>query len=52
MITGIVVLLLTPVGRVVVSFIDFLLKRDWLFVALTGIVLCLLGSAFIAAFLS
>jgi uncharacterized membrane protein len=49
---GIVVLLLTPVGRVFVSFIDFVLRRDWLFVALTSIVLCLLASAFVAAFMS
>ncbi len=47
---GIVVLLLTPVARVVVSLIDFVLQRDWLFVVLNTIVVLLLGSAFIAAF--
>jgi uncharacterized membrane protein len=50
LVTGIFVLLLTPIARVVVSFVDFLLNRDWLFVVLTSVVLCLLGSAFIAAF--
>ncbi len=47
---GIAVLLLTPIARVVVSFVEFVSRRDWLFVALTGVVLCLLASAFIAAF--
>ena len=47
---GIAVLLLTPIARVLVSFADFVSRRDWLFVALTGIVLCLLATAFIAAF--
>jgi uncharacterized membrane protein len=47
---GISVLLLTPIARVLVSFADFISRRDWLFVVLTGIVLCLLASAFVAAF--
>jgi uncharacterized membrane protein len=47
---GIVVLLLTPVARVIVSLVDFILNRDWLFVVLNSIVLLLVGSAFIAAF--
>jgi uncharacterized membrane protein len=51
LVAGIVVLVVTPVARVVVSLIDFILNRDWLFVALNTIVLCLLGSAFIAAFI-
>jgi uncharacterized membrane protein len=51
LVAGIFVLLLTPVARVVVSLIDFVLNRDWLFVALNTIVLCLLSSAFIAAFI-
>jgi uncharacterized membrane protein len=48
---GVFVLLLTPVARVVVSLIDFVLNRDWLFVSLNTIVLFLLGSAFVAAFI-
>jgi len=47
---GVFILLLTPVARVVVSLIDFILNRDWLFVVLNAIVLFLLGSAFLAAF--
>jgi hypothetical protein len=47
---GIGVLLFTPVARVLVSLVDFILGRDWLFVVLNTIVLLLVGSAFIAAF--
>jgi uncharacterized membrane protein len=47
---GVFVLLFTPVARVVVSLVDFILNRDWLFVVLNSIVLLLVGSAFIAAF--
>jgi uncharacterized membrane protein len=50
LIVGILVLLFTPVARVLVSLIDFVLNGDWLFVALNSIVLVLLASAFIAAF--
>jgi uncharacterized membrane protein len=46
---GAFVLLVTPVARVVVSFVDYLLTRDWWFVLWTGIVLALLASSFIAA---
>jgi len=38
------------VARVLVSLVDFILGRDWLFVVLNTIVLLLVGSAFIAAF--
>lgn len=48
--TGLLVLLLTPVARVVVSFLDYLWTRDWWFALWTGIVLALLASAFIAVF--
>ena len=50
LVAGIIVLLFTPVARVVVSLLDFVLNRDWLFVALNSVVFFLLGSAFIAAF--
>jgi uncharacterized membrane protein len=50
LVLGIYVLLFTPIARVVASFVDFAANRDWLFVVLTGIVLCLLASAFVAAF--
>ena len=48
---GVFVLLFTPVARVIVSLLDFVLNRDWLFVVLNAIVLFLLGSAFLAAFM-
>lgn len=51
LVAGVFLLLLTPVARVIVSLIDFILNRDWLFVALNAIVLFLLGSAFLAAFI-
>jgi len=39
---GLLVLLLTPVLRVAVSVVAFLLERDWLYTAITAAVLCLL----------
>ena len=48
--TGILILLLTPAVRVLISFADYLLTGDWWFVLWTGIVLLLLASGFIAAF--
>ena len=47
---GVLVLLVTPVARVLASFLDYLWMRDWWFVLWTGIVLALLASGFIAAF--
>ena len=45
---GLVVLLMTPVARVAASVIGFMLERDWLYVAVTGIVLgVLLASLFV-----
>lgn len=42
---GLVILLATPVGRVVVSVAEYAHERDWVFVLLTTIVLLeLLGS--------
>jgi len=44
--TGIVVLLATPVARVVVSIVQYAHERDWTFTLLTSIVLAeLLASA-------
>ena len=44
--TGILVLLCTPVARVVISTIEYVTSREWPFAALTAIVLLeLLGSA-------
>ena len=47
---GLLVLLFTPVARVVVSVIGYLRERDWPFVLYTGIVLALLIGSFLAAF--
>ncbi len=47
---GTLILLLTPTARVALSFVDYILARDWWFVMWTGVVLALLASGFIAAF--
>jgi len=47
--TGLVLLLATPAARVVVSVVDYLLERDWLFVALTLTVLAELLASVVAA---
>ncbi len=47
--TGIVVLLLTPVARVVVSIVQYASDRDWLFTLLTAIVLVELLASAVAA---
>lgn len=47
---GLLVLLLTPVARVVVSIVGYVRERDWWFVLYTGIVLALLIVSFVAAF--
>ena len=47
---GLLVLLLTPVARVVVSVAGYIRERDWPFVLCTGIVLVLLIGSFVAAF--
>jgi uncharacterized membrane protein len=47
--TGIIVLLATPVARVIVSIVQYASQRDWAFVALTTIVLIeLMASAAVA----
>ena len=46
---GIVVLLATPVARVVVSIVQYVNERDWAFVVLTGIVLLELMASAVAA---
>jgi len=46
---GIIVLLATPVARVVVSVIEFAQQRDWLFTVLTLIVLVELTVGALAA---
>jgi len=46
---GIVILLVTPVARVVVSLVQYAGARDWTFVALTAIVLAELMASAVAA---
>ena len=46
---GVIVLLVTPVARVLASFLDYLWRRDWWFALWTAIVLALLASSFLTA---
>jgi uncharacterized membrane protein len=48
---GIVVLMATPVTRVIVSVAEFARQRDWLFVLYTCIVLALLVGSLVVALL-
>jgi len=46
---GVVVLILTPAARVVLSIVEYSLARDWTFTALTTVVLCELVAGAVAA---
>ena len=46
---GLILLIATPVARVAFSVVAFVLERDWLYVAITLIVLAVLGYGLIAA---
>lgn len=46
---GLIVLMATPVARVVVSVVQYLVARDWVFVALTTTVLVELLASLVAA---
>jgi uncharacterized membrane protein len=46
---GLVILMATPVGRVVISVGEYALERDWFFVAMTSIVLLELLASVVAA---
>ena len=50
LVAGLVILLATPVARVVVSVIEYMRERDWTFVTLTLIVLLALAGSVIAAY--
>jgi uncharacterized membrane protein len=50
--TGLVLLMATPVARVVLSAISYALRRDWVFVALTLVVFLQLVASVIVAFQS
>ncbi len=46
---GLMLLLATPVARVIVSVVDYLREHDWLFVTLTVIVLLQLAASVVVA---
>ena len=48
--TGVIVLILTPILRVVLSLFDFLRERDWLYSIITAIVLAVIISNSIGGF--
>lgn len=47
---GVLLLIATPVVRVLFSFFAFLLEKDYLYVAITFIVLCVIGVSAIGGF--
>jgi uncharacterized membrane protein len=47
---GLVILMATPLVRVAVSVVEYLLARDWLFASLTGMVLATLLASLLVAF--
>ncbi len=48
---GLIVLMVTPALRVLISCAEYVRDRDWLFAGLTGIVLAVLGSSILVGFL-
>lgn len=40
--TGVLILILTPVMRVALSLLDFMKERDWLYAAITAVVLAVI----------
>ncbi len=49
---GILFLMLTPVGRVVMTMVFFLRERDWRYVGISLVVLAILTGSIVVAFLS
>jgi uncharacterized membrane protein len=49
--TALVALMATPAARVVVSIVEYVQERDWLFVLLTVVVLLALAGSVAAAYL-
>jgi uncharacterized protein DUF1634 len=47
---GLVIVLVTPVARVIVATLGFIQSREWRFVAMTAAVLAVLGLSVVAAF--
>jgi uncharacterized membrane protein len=46
---GIAVLIASPAARVVLSIVEYVLQRDWLFASLTALVLLELAASVVAA---
>jgi len=49
---GLLVLIATPVARVIFSLIGFLIEKDWIYVALTSIVLLILSFSLFSKYLA
>jgi uncharacterized membrane protein len=47
---GLIILIATPAARVIVSVVEYVRERDWVFVALTLTVLAALVASVVAAF--
>ena len=47
---GLIILIATPAARVVISVIEYIRERDWVFVVLTLVVLAALGGSLVAAY--
>ena len=47
---GIVILMATPATRVIVSVVEYIRARDWVFVTLTLVVLLALAASVVAAY--
>ncbi|MCX6236856.1 MAG: DUF1634 domain-containing protein [Bacteroidia bacterium] len=49
---GLLVLIATPVARVIFSLIGFLIEKDWIYVAITSIVLIILSVSLLSNYLT
>ena len=49
---GLLVLIATPVARVIFSLIGFIVEKDWIYVAITGVVLIILTASLFSNYLS
>jgi len=49
---GILMLIATPVARVIFSLIGFLIEKDWIYVTITAVVLLILSLSLFSNFLS
>jgi len=49
---GLLVLIATPVARVIFSLIGFLIEKDWTYVSITAIVLCILSISLFSNYLT